>query len=309
MKKENNTNSKLFYDNINPTNILNNNMKTYNTTGFTQSPLYDRYEEEINLFKENIFDIMPDLSFDCLNDEARYFINNDKTNEIAENNLGNNIKRSSHFKNGEISQTYKTSNKTTNNKKLGRKRKGEDFIENNGKAHTKDSEDNIRIKFKRYFFDFLIEWINYEIGKSPKLRNIGKIVKLNSEIMKNNSKAHILKMLDLSAAEYLSNDISSKYTTLKIDHNKTLIQLIYNLKEEKITEILDKSIRELMKIFCNDSTQFTNTNIKGLQDCIEELKSEFQDENYIEKFKEEAENYEDRYKGLKGREKKNIKTI
>ena len=308
MKKENNTNSKLFYDNINPTNILNNNMKTYNTTGFTQSPLYDGYEEEINLFKEDNFDILPNLSFDFLNDEARYFINNDKTNEIVENNLGNNIKRSSHFKNEKISQTYKTSNKTTNNKKLGRKRKGEDFIENNEKSHTKDSEDNIRIKYKRYFFDFLIDWINYEIGKSPKLRKIGKIVKLNSEIMKNNSKAHILKMLDLSAAEYLSNDISSKYTTLKIDHNKTLIQLIYNLKEEKITEILDKSIRELMKIFCNDSIQFTNTNIKGLQDCIEELKSEFHDENYIEKFKEEAENYEDRYKGLKGREKK-IKTI
>lgn len=129
-------------------------------------------------------------------------------------------------------------------------------------------------------------------------------MKLNNEIMVNATKKHILEMLDLSTAEYLSKDITIKNKTLKKDHNKKLIKLIYNSKEEKIIDILDKSIRELLKIFCSNNSEYTNIKINRLKDEINKLKKKYKDKKYISNLEYEAKNYEDIYKAVKGRRRK-----
>ena len=285
-------------------NILNNN--AYNTTELTYSPLYSidiEYEEgNYNCFA-NKYDIINNFLNDLNNDETRYFLNNNNQNKINEDN---DIVRNTHYKNEQKPQAYINNNKTNNKKKLGRKRKNEECLENNKETHSKENPDNMRIKIKRLFLNWLIDWINYEIEKSPLLNKIGKkIVKLNSEIVgKKNSKDDILKMLNLSAEEYLSKDISKKNTSLKKDHNKKLIEIIYNLKEKKITDILDKSIGELMKIFCSNNTKFIkNIKINSLEDYINILKKENEDLSYISKFKDEAINFENKTKALKGRKR------
>ena len=113
-------------------------------------------------------------------------------------------------------------------------------------------------------------------------------------------------MLDSSAAQYLSNDISKKNKKLKNDHNKKMVQLIYDLQEEKITKILDKSMRELYQIFCSDSIEFTNSKIISLKNYVDELKEKNNDESYISKFENEAIKYEFNFKAIKGKKKAKI---
>lgn len=196
-----------------------------------------------------------------------------------------------------------------NTKSMGRKKGSE----NNGNIenfsiHDKFKEDNMRIKFKRAFFNYLINFINILIGKSPKLKSIGKLQKLTLTIMNRNKKDYILKMLDLTAGEFLSQNNSQKQKNISKDHNKNVIKSIYQLNEINVIKILNKTVRELMIIFCNDKKENDSyIHFKRLQDYIDNvlILKNHQNENYINKFKHQACNYEREYIKLDGRKEKN----
>ena len=184
-----------------------------------------------------------------------------------------------------------------NKKNMGRKKK--DNIKFNKKVlqsniHDKYKPDNIRIRYKRCFFKYLIKMINNRISKSPKLNKKGKIKKLKSSIMTNTKKDKTLLMLNLTAREYLSLDI----------HNKLLIEYIYIKNEISLIEILDKTIRELMIIFCSDLNKYEEyKDFKRLQYHIDnELITKFhEDKEYIALFIDQAIKFEEKYKKLDGR--------
>ena len=154
--------------------------------------------------------------------------------------------------------------------------------------HNKFTPDNIRLRYKRCFFKYLIETINNRINKCPKLKKIGTIKKLNSCTIKKTKKNGTLSMLNLTVKEYLSLNITSRCKKLSKD----------------VIEILDKTIRELMIIFCSDPDKFEEfKDFKRLKYHIDNELREKKHENdrYIALFEDQAKHFEKNYKKLNGR--------
>ena len=253
---------------------------------------------------------------ESITDELLYFVNekpNNKTNKTMEStrlNEEQNINQNEQmivndienkFQNTFINKIYnsKSCNKENIGLKIKDEIKGRD--NNNKTVHDKYAPDNIRLKFKRVFLHNLITFINLLIDKSSKLKKKGKIYKIDNNIVKNTKKIYILKMLDMSAKEYLSLPIIKKVKKLDRDHNKKMIEYIYEVNEISIIEVLSKTIRELMYIFCSNIIEDNIfKHFKRLQNYINNTLSN-EDQLYIEKFKYQALNYEDEYKKLDGR--------
>ena len=264
---------------------------------------YDSLNQYLDL---NEFDENENLS----NYNNIYFLNN----EILDENKNLNEKEEKNFvKGGNNKSTEENSlinnpiRKKYNTSNMGRKRK--DDNSNEHKVHNKESEDNIRIKFKRLFINNLTLFINYLIRESEniKLKDL-QLKKIESSYTNTIKKDKNLQMLNLTVGEFLSKEIAKKFKKYPKDHNIQLIKLIYEEKEERIIRILDRSIREMMRIFCNDKIK---NNIfkkyKRLKDYVNELYiKKKENESYIRKFIYVGKNYEEIYNEIDGRkEEKN----
>ena len=190
-----------------------------------------------------------------------------------------------------------------NKQNMGRKKKEEKEVGENKTVNNKYRPDNIRLRYKRGFLSCLIDFSNFLIGLSPKLKNKGKIKKLDNNIVLNTKKEHILAMLNTPAKIYLSKNINKKSKKLSKDHNEQLIKYIYEVNEIKVTKVLDKNMGELMNIFCKNIIIYDNYNYFTLQYYIDNVLKKKMNENelYISKFIYQALNYEEIYKKLDGR--------
>ena len=193
--------------------------------------------------------------------------------------------------------------------KMGRKRKGE--IYDKEKVHNNESKDNIKIKFKRLFFKNLIKFMNIKLEKSKNLKlNSLRFKKINSGYIKSLKKSLNLEMLDSPASVVLSRDIAKRYKNFDRDHNKKLIDLIYEENEESLMSILNKSIRKLMTIFCNNKKEEgLFKEYKRLDECIKNLIKDLSEngkdkEDYFNKLKYEGVNFEEGLKSIFGRNRK-----
>ena len=225
-----------------------------------------------------------------------------KTNENTPKNENNKI---------EPTETEKVNNtpkrkKIVNTQYMGRKKKSETIknfdINDKKKEHHKGKADNINIKIKRAYLNFLIILINVLIGKSPKMKNKGKLLKLNSGIINNMKKKDILLFFDLSAKEYLSQEISKKCKNYEKEHNKKLIAYIYEINEETLISVLEKTNRELWHIFCTDKKEKNKEKnifqyFQRLRDYIDNaLVKKGNTKEYIDKFEYQAKNFEEEFK-------------
>ena len=190
-----------------------------------------------------------------------------------------------------------------NKQNMGRKKKEEKEVGENKTVNDKYRPDNIRLRYKRGFLSCLIDFSNFLIGLSPKLKNKGKIKKLDNNIVLNTKKEHILAMLNTPAKIYLSKNINKKSKKLSKDHNEQLIKYIYEVNEIKVTKVLDKNMGELMNIFCKNIIIYGNYKYFTLQYYIDNVLKKKMNENelYISKFIYQALNYEEIYKKLDGR--------
>ena len=268
-------------------------------------------EEENLLSKENIYFLkMSKYNNNFIDQEIQsiddIFKNKDKLTINETKKSTNEPSLFNDIKVKEISNENNNNKKKYNTINMGRKRKGE-IKEENMKSiviHDKSKPDNMRLKFKRAFFNYLIEFINFLIKKSIKLKKKGKIKKLQSKYINTIKKDQNLHMLDLTAKEFLSRDICEKCKCISKDHNKKFINYIYNSNEISLIEVLDKTIRELMSIFCSIAIE---DNIfkyfKRLNDYINSvlIEKKHESESYINKFIYQAQNYEKEYKKLDGR--------
>jgi hypothetical protein len=190
------------------------------------------------------------ISLDEL-DEHKSPINNNEELILNDNNNFSNNDNSN--KDNTIKFTHKNENlsKTVNNKstednsnhliekenkkKLGRKRKEEKNGEEKA-SHTKESDDNIRLKFKRLFFNNLICFINELLDLSTNENFLYlNLKKLESSFINNTKKDKNLKMLDMTVGECLSRDICQKCKNSPKDHNAKIIKLIYKEKVPTIS--------------------------------------------------------------------------
>ena len=255
-------------------------------------------------------------SFDRIFSSTPNLIKNNDTIANVEQKKETNIKKGNKITDINIKTTAENtvSNKIMKNKrkmkkeKMGRKKKGESIKNIKGvKQNNKYREDNVRLRYKRAFLNSLIDFINSKIDKCPKLAKKGKLQKLLRDIVEKTKKENTLIMLNTSAREYLSNEISTKWKTLKPDHNKELIDYIYEINEISVTNILDKSINDLMNIFCNEAIEDNDfKDFKRLHYYIDNELVEvcFEENNYIELFKEQAKNYKEIIEKLDGRYEK-----
>ena len=208
--------------------------------------------------------------------------------------------------NGEIEIIKKRKRKYKSTKNMGRKKK----TDKNRKGKFRD--DNIRTKVKRFFINSLINFINILISISPKLGGKEKIQILNNKKMADMKKENLLIFFDLSARAFLSQGVTVKWKVKGTNFNKTLIDKIYEFGETTITNVLDKSIRELFDIFCDKITKVDKVfqNFKRLEYYLMKVLKKEEDESvetfnkYINQVRLQALNFEKITKGKDGRNEK-----
>ena len=151
-----------------------------------------------------------------------------------------------------------------NNKKPGRK-KLNDYTK---RRHSKNSSDNIIKKIKSKFLEYSLKFINkvlnsnlnkknityynYLLRKKKKEDNFENLIKaLDYKYVNRIKKDSELSLLDKSLKEVFSQDISSKYSRLQNDSNKTIIERI--VIDEKDNDIimfaLNLTLREWIDVF------------------------------------------------------------
>lgn len=211
--------------------------------------------------------------------------------------------------------------KYKNTSKMGRKRKrekGEDINDvNNGNesSHDKYWHDNLRLKFKRHFIRYLILFINDLISVSPyltKKEKKEKIYKIDSVYVNTTKKDDNKSMLNLTAGQFLSREICEKCHSLNKNNNIKIINHIYETDDKRLKEVLGKTMRELMKIFCsNEIENNIYKDFKRLKNFVEDIliNKENENENYIKSFIFQGEHFEDEYDKIKGRKLKGEEKI
>lgn len=233
--------------------------------------------------------------------------------EVKENikKIQNNITNTNNRTTGETTlskKIIKPKRVIKNKENMGRKKKGNSIKNIPGeKLNNKYRHDNVRIRYKRAFINYLIDFINLKIDKCIKLKGKGRLKKLHKDIIEKTKKQDILQMLNSSVRVYLSNDITQKYKKLKPENNKKVIDYIYEINEISIIEILEKSVNELMDIFCNDVIEDNIfKDFKRLKYYINNELIEVYNEkdDYIELFKDQAKNYKMKIENIDGRNEK-----
>ena len=279
----------------------------YNQTINKNDMTYYINEDDLyytNPKNENIFPV-------AINEENELETNKSKTSISNRNNFGTQKKKK---KEKEKRGNVKLGRKTKKEKEEKRE-KGE--ISDNKNVHSKESLDNIRTKFKRLFFKNLNVFLNNILKKSKNRKlNSLRFKKLNSEYIQKLTKKHNLEMLDSPAFVVLSEDIAKKFKRYNRDHNKKIIDLIYEENEESLMSVLNKSIGQLMKIFCSAKEDKKEEDLfkeyKRLDEYIENYKNNLSEdekdkkdaEDYFEIFKKEGENFEKSIKSIAGRNRK-----
>jgi hypothetical protein len=171
-----------------------------------------------------------------------------------------------------------------NNKKPGRK-KLNDYTK---RRHSKNSSDNIIKKIKSKFLEYSLKFINkvlnsnlnkknityynYLLRKKKKEDNFENLIKaLDYKYVNRIKKDSELSLLDKSLKEVFSQDISSKYSRLQNDSNKTIIERI--VIDEKDNDIimfaLNLTLREWIDVFIykkelKDITKINNLSLEKI---------------------------------------------
>jgi hypothetical protein len=177
------------------------------------------------------FYIKPKVSFNQKRKRSKNKVINSLSN--IENNFVNN---SEVLENKYITKLFKVDRE----KNIGRKKK------NSGKTgkHDKNSKDNMRTKVKSCSLKFLYEYFNKEIQKID-IHDLNKSVDWRLYEIKtedNKTKVYNLKLLNQSLKSIFSSPISGRSVKNK-NHNKDLIDKIYQINQEENSEKTKKVIK------------------------------------------------------------------
>jgi hypothetical protein len=290
-----------------------------------QDELPNYFYDPFNLRGFSIFNEIDEIKNDIFNTNLLDDYNNENNNNHITNNINDkepnayNEKMQTVFATSNNEKNIKTASsskaittnstkicnepKTDNKPKLGRKRKDEinDEDIDNDKVHTKEKPDNIKVRFKRIFFSNLIDNLNKRLKESsnPKLNSL-MLKKLNSDFVKSLKKDVITNMLDSPASVVLSQKIAKKYKRFDEYHNREIINLIYEENEESLITILSKYTRELIEAFLGNTDDDSLFKNYSLEDSIKKL-SKKETKGYIEKFRNEAQHFEETFREISGR--------
>ena len=238
------------------------------------------------------------LTDEKMGEPIKYEINSDKKEKkIEENFISKSTLNSIEIKNETNEKTEKNIIlipkyfETKSSKKTGRKR--EKFSER--AVHTKYSEDNILRKIKVKFLHKLINYMNRIIeGKYG--NKIKPLKHLKGKISQNNGINFNKKLLFTNLKDVLSsNEINGKYKLYEKFYNKKVIEKIYEENITELIEILETSFIDAFKIFRDfkDSTKMIG--LEKIDIVAEEMRNKENDEEYIKKFIDISNDFENKY--------------
>ena len=209
----------------------------------------------------------------------------------------------------------------SNKKKCGRKFKESDDIG----EHTKNCDDNMISKIKTCIINAILVLLNnsfiyIDFNNTSSIDR--KFLKIVPNIYTISRKDKNIELLGLTIKDLLNNDISSKNSAIRKDHNKEVIKKIYNeQKETDIINILNLTFGEFLNFFRGKVSDELNKklsiikNIKGkfmnMTNFLEKIKKQEmqkggkeEDVNeYIQKLRKLCLNYENWFEQKKSRNK------
>ena len=259
-------NKKMFNDNI-PEQNLNllsqpplESQSTDSITVKILIPKQDQKKEEVN----NLNIVLNNIILD--------------KNNVIKNKVKNekfiNKKRERSKNNCEIS----------NKKKCGRKFKESDDIG----EHTKNCDDNMISKIKTCIINAILVLLNnsfiyIDFNNTSSIDR--KFLKIVPNIYTISRKDKNIELLGLTIKDLLNNDISSKNSAIRKDHNKELIKKIYNeQKETDIINILNLTFGEFLNFFRGKVSDELNKKLS----IIKNIKGKFMNmTNFLEKIKKQ----------------------
>lgn len=187
-------------------------------------------------------------------------------------------------------------------KKRGRKKNS-----SMGGKHTKFCYDNMTRKFKRVFFESILNFIKSSMKKVQTSANKYVkpiLLKIKQNFISNTNVNFNKNLIQKKLREIFSNNISSKFSNYGLDYNRKLIEKIYNEKiQTKVIDILEMTFLECLE-HLRGSKHYEQ--LEGLEHAygivINELENK-ENEEYMGNFKEFVNRFEQYYENKRSREK------
>ena len=242
----------------------------------------------------------PPKIFECTKIKEKSFLTEKSTKDFIENE-----------KNQKIEVNIKSGLKKEKEEKvLGKKRTNDCVAKMKEKERDKRKlprDDSFNKRILTILFTSIIDLLNKSIEESNK---DSFFYLINFKFKENINVNYIKNLLHSQLKDIFSNDVSTKAKkTYKNDHNKKLIEKI-NKENAKIKtiNILNKTFGECLEHFagiencCEELIELENYKKNFIEEVLR--KKEKQSEEYINKFNEIINTFEERYKNKKSRNRK-----
>ena len=325
--KNNTFNLENFNNDLNEHNDINTYQSIFAFQQMNENFLTETYNEPNNNYS-NIQDNNPVLNIN--EKKTTNGICNDINNPyyliINKNRLSINLEKLKTINCNSPAEQIKIEIKANKNKKKikfkpGRKRKrSEDNYKNkyeNQSEHNKYSDDNLRRKCKHYIIKSLLDFINSQIkivygGKigygifKKELQTLNQSQKFDATINFNKN------FLEKKLKDIFSVDISGRITTFPPSHNRMLIKLLLNEKDENKRNYFKKLFNlNFMDCLRHFREEVIIEELKGLK-CLNDIKNEIINSydidgvDYFQNLKYYLNNYETIINSKKPRRRRKI---
>ena len=220
-------------------------------------------------------------------------------NVIPENNINNNKFKDyiPNFSTQNMKNRIFIINKV---KKLGRIKKNS----NKKGKHNKLQRDNLIMHFKVNLMKNMFEYINssFEINKTSE-KKINILQKISCKSIYSISKNDNVNWLKKKLKDLFSQNVSTKLVRYEKNYNEKIIKFVYDKKKEKdVINILDKSVKEMWKIYINNDNN-TFSGFKTLKDDIETMKKNGESNEFINKYEKVSREFESIFINIRERRK------
>ena len=220
-------------------------------------------------------------------------------NVIPENNINNNKFKDyiPNFSTQNMKNRIFIINKV---KKLGRIKKNS----NKKGKHNKLQRDNLIMHFKVNLMKNMFEYINssFEINKTSE-KKINILQKISCKSIYSISKNDNINWLKKKLKDLFSQNVSTKLVRYEKNYNEKIIKFVYDKKKEKdVINILDKSVKEMWKIYINNDNN-TFSGFKTLKDDIETMKKNGESNEFINKYEKVSREFESIFINIRERRK------
>jgi len=254
----------------------NNSLKIENTLNyFIKSNLETKLNKKEEQNNEEFFLLVP---VEVIKDNFIPKTNDNTDNNYDKTNLNdNNGKKTKITKNNKINGGSVVANKTRTeknkifdtkkiNKRIGRRKQDKPELYKYEAVHTKYRQDNIIQKIKIYFINSTMALINKKyneyLNTNSKKRLIQKIKPNFTKIFtKKGNQEFLEKKLKVVFSEELSERCSTFHD--KKNYNKEQIEKLYEKNKAKdVINILNKSLKEMYRIYIMENNEMNGYNLK-----------------------------------------------